>query len=98
MSEFLLLYISAAHGGGITQTMHGYTRKQGQYLAFIYYYTKIHEAAPSEADIQRYFKVSPPTVHDTIIALEKQGCIERTPGRARSIRVPLPRERLPDLE
>ena len=40
-----------------------YTDKQGQYLAFINYYTKIHGRAPSESDIQSYFRVSPPTVH-----------------------------------
>ena len=27
-----------------------YTPRQGQYLAFIYYYTKIHGRAPAEAD------------------------------------------------
>ena len=36
-----------------------YTATQGQYLAFIYYYTKIHGVPPAEADMQRYFKVSP---------------------------------------
>ena len=36
-----------------------YSQTQGQYLAYIYYYTKIHGHAPSEADMQRYFKVSP---------------------------------------
>ena len=39
-----------------------YTVKQGQYLAFIYYYTKIHGRSPSEADMQGYFRVSPPSV------------------------------------
>jgi hypothetical protein len=29
-----------------------YTPKQGQYLAFIYYYTKIHGRPPAEADFQ----------------------------------------------
>jgi Mn-dependent DtxR family transcriptional regulator len=75
-----------------------YTRKQGQYLAFIYYYTKLHGNAPSEADIRRYFKVSPPTVHQMILTLEKQGCIKRAPGQARSIQLLLGREHLPDLE
>ncbi len=75
-----------------------YTPKQGQYLAFIYYYTKLHRRAPSEADIQRYFNAFPPTVHQMIVNLEKQGCIERTPGQARSIRLLLPREQLPDLD
>ena len=36
-----------------------YTATQGQYLAFIYYYTKLHGVPPAEADMQRYFKVSP---------------------------------------
>lgn len=75
-----------------------YTPIQGQYLAFIFYYAKLHGQAPSEADLQRYFKVSPPTVHQTILALEKQRCIERTPGQARSIRLLLTREQLPDLD
>ena len=35
-----------------------YTPKQGQYLAFIYCYTKLNGQAPAEADIQRYFNVS----------------------------------------
>ena len=78
--------------------MHRYTEKQGQYLAFIYYYTKLHRHAPSEAEIQDYFRVSPPTVHQMILTLAKQRCIERTPGQARSIRLLLTREELPDLD
>jgi hypothetical protein len=30
-----------------------YTHKQGEYLAFIYYYTKIHCVPPAEAEMQR---------------------------------------------
>jgi hypothetical protein len=30
-----------------------FTAKQGQDLAFIYYYTKIHGTPPAEADFQR---------------------------------------------
>ena len=78
--------------------MQSYTPKQGQYLAFIYYYTKLHRQAPSEADIQGYFNVTPPTVHQMIVTLDKQGFIERTPGQARSIRLLLTREQLPDLD
>ena len=37
-----------------------YTDKQGQYLAFIYYYTKIHGIGPAESEMQRYFDVTPP--------------------------------------
>jgi Mn-dependent DtxR family transcriptional regulator len=74
------------------------TPKQGQYLAFIYYYTKIHRIPPAEADFQRYFQVSPPVVHDTIVRLETRGLIERSPGKARSIQLRFPRSALPDLE
>ena len=49
-----------------------YTEKQGQYLAFIYYYTKVNGQPPAENDMQRYFKVSPPSVHRMILELEKK--------------------------
>ena len=75
-----------------------FTAKQGQYLAFIFYYTKIHGFAPAESDMQTYFKVSPPSVHQMVVTLEANGFIERVPGRGRSIRVLIPREELPDLE
>jgi DNA-binding MarR family transcriptional regulator len=75
-----------------------YTAKQGQYLAFIHYYQKVHRQAPAEADLQQYFRVSPPSIHDMILRLEKQGLIARVPGQARSIRILLPSEQLPDLE
>jgi Mn-dependent DtxR family transcriptional regulator len=74
-----------------------YTAKQGQYLAFIYYYTKLNGCPPAEADMQRYFKTTPPTVHSMVVTLEKLGLIERVPGQARTICVLLPREELPDL-
>jgi Mn-dependent DtxR family transcriptional regulator len=71
--------------------------KQGQYLAFIYYYTKLHGRAPSEAEMQRYFGVTPPAVHGMVLSLERSGLIERTPGAPRSIKLLLPRHALPDL-
>jgi len=74
-----------------------YTDKQGQYLAFIYYYSKIHGRPPSELEMQEYFRVSPPSVHQMILTLEARGFIERTPGQARSISLLIPREELPDL-
>jgi Mn-dependent DtxR family transcriptional regulator len=74
-----------------------YTDKQGQYLAFIYYYSKIHGRPPAEAEMQQYFRVSPPSVHQMILTLETHGLIERTPGESRSIRLLLSREELPDL-
>lgn len=75
-----------------------FTPKQGQYLAFIYYYTKINRRPPAEADIQWYFRVSPPTVHQMILKLEEKGLIMRVPGQARSIEVLVPPENLPKLE
>jgi repressor LexA len=75
-----------------------FTAKQGRYLAFIFYYTKVHRAAPAESDMQKYFRVSAPSVHQMVLTLEKNGLIERTPGRARSIRVLVPGEQLPPLE
>jgi len=75
-----------------------YTPRQGRYLAFIHYYGKIHGRPPSEAEMQQYFRVSPPSVHEMVLTLERRGLIERTPGQARSIRLLIPREELPDLE
>lgn len=74
-----------------------FTAKQGQYLAFIYNYTRIHTQAPAESDLERYFRVSPPSIHDMIKTLERNGLIERTPGRARSIRLLVRPEHLPRL-
>ncbi len=75
-----------------------YTPKQGQYLAFIYYYTKINRVAPAEIDLQRYFQTTPPAVHEMVRTLHSRGLISREPGKPRTIRVLLPREELPDLE
>jgi hypothetical protein len=75
-----------------------FTAKQGQYLAFIYNYTRIHGQAPSEADLERYFRVSPPSVHEMIKTLERNGLIERTPGEARSIRLLVEAQHLPQLK
>ena len=74
-----------------------YTDKQGQYLAFIYYYGKIHGRPPSEAEMQHYFRVSPPAVHQMVLTLEARGLIARTPGQARSIHLLISRDQLPDL-
>jgi hypothetical protein len=74
-----------------------FTDRQGQYLAFIYAYTRIHRRPPAEADMQRHFQVSPPTVHQMVLALERAGLIRRQPGVARSIEVLVAPECLPVL-
>ena len=75
-----------------------YTPRQGQYLAFIYYYTKLNGRPPAEADMQRYFQVSPPSVHQMVLNLEERGLVTRIPGQPRSIRLVIPREELPALD
>lgn len=75
-----------------------FTAKQGQYLAFIYHYTKIHRRPPAEADLRQFFNVSPPVVHAMILTLERRGLINRMPGQARSVEVRLSKGELPDLE
>ena len=78
--------------------MPAYTEKQGQYLAFIYYYTKVNGRPPAQTDLQRYFRTTPPTVHQMILTLEQKGLISRVPGQARAIEVLLPLEQLPPLQ
>ena len=75
-----------------------FTRLQGQYLAFIQAYAKLNGVPPAESDMRRYFRVAPPSVHQMVMTLEKLELIRRTPGRARSIHVLVPRDELPELE
>jgi DNA-binding MarR family transcriptional regulator len=75
-----------------------FTARQGQYLAFIDAYTRVNLRPPAEADIQRRFGVTPPSVHQMILALERAGLIRRQPGVPRSIEVLVPPEHLPVLE
>ncbi len=75
-----------------------FTPLQGQYLAFIDAYTRIHRVAPAEADMQRFFRVSPPSVHRMVLTLEERGLLERTPGQGRSIRLLVSRDQIPPLE
>ncbi len=84
--------------GSLAPPIVTYTPKEGQYLAFIYYYTKLHRQAPAERDMQVYFQVTPPAVHDMVVKLEKHGFISKEPGVPRSIKLLLKREELPDLE
>jgi Mn-dependent DtxR family transcriptional regulator len=77
--------------------MEPFTKLQGQYLAFIVAYTKLNRRAPAEADFQRHFEVTPPSVHNMILTLERRGLIRRMPGRARSIEVSVPTDQIPPL-
>jgi len=75
-----------------------FTEKQGQYLAFIYTYVLLNRQPPAEADFQRFFRVTPPSVHQMILQLEKLGLIRRTPRQARSIELLVPEDELPRLQ
>lgn len=75
----------------------GFTEKQGQYLAFIHAYTLVLGRPPAEADLQRHFRVTPPSIHQMVLALERDGFISRQPGVARSIKVLVEPNALPPL-
>ena len=47
--------------------------------------------------MQRHFSVTPPSVHQMVVTLEKLGLITRQPGVPRSIKLALPAETLPVL-
>lgn len=74
-----------------------FTDKQGQYLAYIWTYAKLHGYPPAELEMQRYFKVTPPSVHRMVIELERRGLISRVPRKPRSIKVLIPAEQIPPL-
>lgn len=75
-----------------------FTDKQGQYLAFIHTYTLLNRRPPAEADFQRFFRVTPPTVHQMIVELERRGLITRVSGQPRTIEVTVPENELPRLQ
>ena len=81
-----------------TNTTPDWTPKQGQYLAFIHYYAKIMGQPPAESDFQRYFQVSPPSVHQMIVNLAERGFISRKLGKGRWIQLLLSRDQIPDLD
>ncbi len=74
-----------------------FTAKQGQYLAFIWAYSQINRRAPAEADFQRYFRVTAPSVHPMLKTLHQLSLIEKQPGVARSIQLLIPPQDLPIL-
>jgi DNA-binding MarR family transcriptional regulator len=83
---------------GATRRDRGFTEKQGQYLAFIYTYSRMFRRPPAETDMQRHFRVSPPSVHQMVVTLERNGLIRRQPDAPRSIEFLVAPEHLPILE
>lgn len=74
-----------------------FTEKQGQYLAFIRTYAQLNGRPPAEADMEKYFGVTPPSVHRMVVELEKRGLIRRVPRQARSIELTIS-DGIPALE
>jgi hypothetical protein len=82
---------------GVRRSAKTFTPKQGQYLAYIHLYTRLHRRPPAETDMQQYFHISPPSVHHMVLTLERAGFIRRQPTVARSIEVLVDPEHLPEL-
>ena len=82
---------------GVSRPAKTFTPKQGQYLAFIHLYTRLHRRPPAETDMQEHFRVSPPSVHQMVLTLERAGFIVRQPGVARSIQLLVDPGQLPEL-
>jgi hypothetical protein len=78
----------------------GPTRQQGQFLAFIREYMLRNESgvAPSHADFQRFFNLTPPSVNSMLIRLEQRGFIRRIPHQARAIELTVAPELIPPLD
>jgi DNA-binding MarR family transcriptional regulator len=82
---------------GVSRSRKFFTAKQGQYLAYIHLYTRLHRRPPAETDMQEYFRVSPPSVHRMVLTLERAGFIRRQPRNPRSIELLVDPTQLPDL-
>jgi Mn-dependent DtxR family transcriptional regulator len=82
---------------GVSRAVKTFTPRQGQYLAFIHLYTRLHRRPPAETDMQEYFRVSPPSVHQMVLTLERAGFISRQPRTPRSIEVLVDPKCLPEL-
>lgn len=74
------------------------SRSQGQLVAYVYWYTKVHRVPPSENEIADFLGVRGPSAHSMILRLDARGILSRRAGQPRTIRVLLPREKIPELE
>jgi Mn-dependent DtxR family transcriptional regulator len=64
----------------------------------IYTYALVNGRPPAETDIRRFFEVTPPSVHQMIIELERRGLIRRVPRQPCSIEVAVSSTELPALQ
>lgn len=78
----------------------GPTRRQGQFLAYIreYMLRSEHGVAPTHTELQRFFKLTPPSVNSMLKRLDERGFIRRIPGKARAIELVINPEPIPPLD
>ncbi|MFW6169729.1 MAG: CinA family nicotinamide mononucleotide deamidase-related protein [Planctomycetota bacterium] len=84
---------SPLHGNGAARD----AQSQGQYLAYLHLYCKLHQLAPTPTEMARYFGESPGDVERRLAELEQLGLIERERGTWRTLRIQVPSSALPDL-
>ena len=82
-------------GAARSPSAQGFTDKQGQYLAFIYTYAHMFRRPPAEADMQRHFQVTPPSVHQMIVTLERNGLFAVNPAAPEASKSSLLRKTCP---
>ena len=87
--------VSAGIREPIAEPQPHFTKTQGRYLAFIHRYVTKFGQAPAEADIQRHFLVSAPSVNAMMQTLTRKRLISRVPGVPRSIKLLVPAHLLP---
>jgi Plasmid pRiA4b ORF-3-like protein/LexA DNA binding domain len=75
--------------------MADFTPTQGRYLSFIQAYTDLHGYPPAESEIAAAMCVSGPSVNQMVKTLERQGLIERQPGKPRTIRILVHEDEIP---
>ena len=56
------------------------TGRQAEFLAFIQDYTRLNRRPPSEAEMQRHFSVTPPSVHQMVLMLVSSSSVMFTAG------------------
>ena len=86
--------MTRSHSEGVRGLAHTADRT----VTFIYMYSLVNGRPPAEADMQRFFEVTPPSVHNMIIELERRGLIRRVPRQPRSLEVIVPPAELPMLQ
>ncbi len=81
-----------------TSMKNNLTKKQGQYLAFIYYYRKLNKQSPAFKDFEKHFKSDPASVNGMIKKLVEKGFIKKEKGKSRSIELLIRKDDIPELE